>query len=57
MLKVDLPSAARINLLHQSNENRYVMHLLYGSPIRRGMTYVIEDLVPLKNTTVAFQLT
>ena len=56
MLKVDLPSAARINLLHQSNENRYVMHLLYGSPIRRGMTYVIEDLVPLKNTTVAFQL-
>lgn len=56
MLKVDLPSTARINLLHQSNENRYVMHLLYGSPTRRGMTSVIEDLVPLKNTTVAFQL-
>ena len=56
MLKVDLPSAARINLLHQSKKNRYVMHLLYGSPIRRGMTSVIEDLVPLKNTTVAFQL-
>ena len=56
MLKVDLPSTARINLLHQSNENRYVMHLLYSSPIRRGIASVIEDFVPLKNTTVAFQL-
>ena len=55
MVEVDLPSTARINLLHQESENRYVLHLLYSCPIRRGITSVIEDIVPLKNITVAFQ--
>ena len=55
MLQMDLPSAARINLLHQADENRYVLHLLYSSPIRRGMASVIEDSVPLKDITVSFQ--
>ena len=54
LVKVDMPSAARINLLHQVDQNRYVMHLLYGSPIRRGATSVIEDVVALRNTKVTF---
>lgn len=55
IIEVDLPSAARINLLHQANEKRYVLHVLYSTPIRRGITSVIEDSVPLENITIAFQ--
>ena len=54
-VKVDLPSAARINLLHQENKKRYVLHVLYSSPIFRGVASVIEDCVPIINTAVAFQ--
>ena len=32
-LRVNMPSAARINLLHQKDNNRYVLHLLYSSPV------------------------
>ena len=56
MLKVDLPSAARINLLHQENQKRYVLHLLYSSPVRRGITSVIEDSVTLYDIKVIFKL-
>lgn len=55
IVEVDLPSAARINLLHQVNKKRFVLHLLYSTPIRRGITSVIEDSVPLENITIAFQ--
>jgi hypothetical protein len=47
MVKTELPSAGRISLLHQPDENRYVAHLLYGPALQRGYCLVIEDLVPL----------
>lgn len=53
MLKVDLPSSGRANLLHQIEKNRYVVHLTYGTPHQRGRAQVIEDLVPLYNTPVS----
>lgn len=46
-LRVKMPSAGRARLTHQPEEHRYVLHLLYGSPIQRGRTSVIEDLPPL----------
>ena len=54
MIEVDLPSAARINLLHQENEHRFVLHILYSTPIRQGNASVIEDLVSLSNIKVSF---
>lgn len=51
-----MPSAGRVNLLHQPGKNRYVVHLLYASPIQRGTVRVIEDLVPLHNTPVTIDL-
>jgi hypothetical protein len=54
MVEVNLPSAARINLLHQENEKRFVLHLLYSTPIRRGIASVIEDSVPLSDIEVSF---
>ena len=56
MIQVDLPSAARINLLHQKREKRFVLHLLYSTPIRRGIASVIEDFVPLNDIRVSFTL-
>ncbi|MFL2847893.1 MAG: alpha-amylase family protein [Coraliomargaritaceae bacterium] len=53
-IKVDLPSSARINLLHQKNKNRFVLHLLYSTPITRGVATVIEDFVPLEGVSVFF---
>ena len=47
IIEVDLPSAARINLLHQANDRRFVLHLLYSTPIKRGIASVIEDFVPV----------
>lgn len=47
MIKTRMPSGGRISLLHQPEQHRYVAHLLYGPPIKRGRCLVIEDLVPL----------
>lgn len=45
VLRVDgLPSAARATLVHQPENRRYVLHLLYGPPLQRGRCLVIEDL-------------
>ncbi|MBN1937252.1 MAG: hypothetical protein JW934_21510 [Anaerolineae bacterium] len=52
MIKTQMPSAGRISLLHQPEQNRYVAHLLYGPPMKRGRCLVIEDLVPLYNIPV-----
>ena len=56
MVSADLPSSGRINLLHQPEKNRYVLHLLYATPIQRGEAQVIDDLVPIHNTDVEINL-
>ncbi|MCL3780948.1 hypothetical protein EMN47_11195 [Prolixibacteraceae bacterium JC049] len=53
LVKTDLPSCGRMNLLTQSEKNRYVVHLTYGTPHKRGRAQVIEDLVPIHNTPVS----
>lgn len=47
-----LPSAGRTRLTYQEKENRYVFHAAYASPIQRGTTCVIEDIVPLYRVPV-----
>ena len=54
LIQVKLPSTGRISLLHQESQQRYVLHLLFSTPIQRGNTSVIEDLVPLHATKVEF---
>ena len=56
IVKVSLPSSGRVNLLHQPESNRYVVHLLYAVPIQRGIAQVIEDLVPLYDIPVKTKL-
>ena len=56
MLRVNLPSSGRINLLHFPEKNRYVAHLLYAVPIQRGVAQVIDDLTPIYDTNVVINL-
>ncbi len=56
MVETEMPSSGRINLLHQPESDRYVVHFLYSTPIQRGEVSVIEDLVPLYNVPLKVSL-
>jgi len=56
MVRTELPSAGRVTLLKQSEQHRYVAHLLYAPPLQRGRCQVIEDLPELKNVPVAVKV-
>ena len=56
MVRANLPSSGRVNLLHFPEKNRYVAHLLYAVPVQRGVAQVIDDLVPIYDTTVKIKL-
>ncbi|MCL2775290.1 MAG: beta-galactosidase trimerization domain-containing protein [Oscillospiraceae bacterium] len=46
--KSNMPSGGVVTLMKQPQNNRYVNHLLYASPVKRGDgVEVIEDLIPL----------
>jgi hypothetical protein len=57
-VETNLPTAARVSLMEQSEENRYILHLLFAVPVKRGASQtqyssgsaaveIIEDLYPL----------
>ncbi len=56
-LGVRLPSAGRVNLLHQPARRRYVVHLLYAPPLSRGRCLVIEDTPPLHDVQIELRVT
>ena len=48
--KSNMPSGGVVTLMKQPQFNRYINHLLYASPVKRGSGIeVIEDLIPLYN--------
>ena len=52
VVTTQLPSAGRVNLVHQPDRKRYVVHLMYGPPLQRGRCLVIEDLPTLYDVPV-----
>ncbi len=54
--RVDIPSAGRTRLTYQPEEDRYIFHISYASPIQRGAVSVIEDIVPLTQIPVSIRL-
>ena len=53
----NLPSGAKVTLMHQESENRYINHLLYASPVKRGNgVEVIEDIIPIYDTEVNLRI-
>jgi len=56
-LRTGLPAQGVVTLQHQRLEQRYVNHLLYAVPVRRGASIeVIEDIVPLYDVDVELRL-
>ena len=51
-ISVDMPSQGKVTLTEQAEENRYVCHLIYASPILRGNIEVIEDIIPIYNVSL-----
>lgn len=51
-----LPSAARVSLLRQEHLDRYVLHLVYAPPIRRGCVEVLEDFPALPGSSISLNL-
>lgn len=56
MAEAEMQSMGRLNLLKQADKNRYVLHLLYASPIQRGSVRVIEDIVPIYNIPISIDV-
>ncbi|NJK92571.1 MAG: hypothetical protein HC904_12525 [Blastochloris sp.] len=68
-LHTNLPSTARLSLMHQPGENRYIAHLLYANTLTRGGVLelsggttaaskpieVIEELLPLHDITLTWK--
>jgi len=56
-LTTSLPAQGIVTLMEQKANNRYVNHLLYASPVKRGESVeVIEDIIPLYNVKVSVKL-
>lgn len=56
-LKTNLPAQGIVTLMHQKAEHRYVNHLLYVSPVKRGDgVEVIEDVLPVYGVDVSVKL-
>ena len=52
-----LPSAGKVSLLHQKEQNRFVLHLLYSPPLLRANNVeVIEDFVEIRKVDLEFRL-
>ena len=50
-IKTSLPAQGIVTITRQ--EKRYIVHLLYGAPVRRGRnTEVIEDILPIYNCEI-----
>ena len=61
-LKTNLPAQGVATVMDQTAENRYVAHLLYASPVSRGVDgkgrgiQIIEDITPIYDMTVELKL-
>ena len=56
-LVTNLPAQGVTTLMEQKEEKRYINHLLYAAPVKRGQrAEIIEDLIPIYETEVALKL-
>ncbi len=53
-LITSLPAQGVVTLMEQKDKNRFICHLLYASPVKRGKnTEIIEDIIPLYDVKVS----
>ena len=56
MVTTVMPSAGRMAFLHQAYKHRYIAHFLYAPPMQRGECEIIEDMPPLYDVPLRFDL-
>jgi hypothetical protein len=57
LVKHDGPSTLQVTIIHQPDQNRWVLHLLHFIPERRSKELdVIEDLIPLFNVNLRVRI-
>ncbi|WP_409345019.1 family 10 glycosylhydrolase [Paenibacillus sp. MBLB4367] len=56
-LETSLPAQGIVSLQHQPHESRYVNHLLYAFPVKRGKEMeIIEDITPIYDIDVTLNI-
>lgn len=56
-LSTNLPAQGVVTLMEQKDKKRFVNHLLYASPVKRGENIeVIEDIIPLYEIEVKIRI-
>lgn len=56
-LETDLPAQGIVTLARQKEQQRFINHLLYASPVKRGDSIeVIEDILPLYDVNVTVRI-
>lgn len=55
-VKVDMPAQSRIHFVKREQQNQYVLHLMYASPVQRGCTAVLEDFPVLRDVKVTVRV-
>jgi hypothetical protein len=56
-IETSLPAQGIVTLTKQEDKQRYINHLLYVSPVKRGQSIeVIEDIIPLYNIDVKLKI-
>jgi hypothetical protein len=56
-IETNLGAQGIITLRKQESENRYILHKLYASPVKRGQGIeIIEDILPVYNTSVKVRI-
>lgn len=56
VVSTTLPSAGRVSIVHQPDQRRFCVHLLYAGPLQRGRTLVIEDLPTLSDIPLTLRV-
>lgn len=57
LVELETPTTTLVSLNEQSNENRWIMHLLHYIPERRGQDFdIIEDVIPLFDVKVSVKI-
>ena len=56
VVQAELPSMARLSLLHQPANQRYLLHVMYAPPAQRGGACVLEDCPPLRDVAATVRV-
>lgn len=55
-VRADLPSQGRLHFVKREEQNQYVLHLMYASPVQRGTVSILEDFPTIREIPVCINV-